>query len=108
MKQRYERMREKDIGNKDRDSPECWYAGQCLTISSLLKTQGLIEALASFSGTHFSVCVCVCVCVCVLATHSRLTLCDLLKGNLPGSSVCWILQARILEWVASHFSRGSS
>ena len=26
----------------------------------------------------------------------------------PGSSVCWILQARILEWVAISFSKGSS
>ena len=29
-------------------------------------------------------------------------------GNLPGSSVRGILQARILEWVAISFSRGSS
>ena len=28
--------------------------------------------------------------------------------SLPGSSVCGILQARILEWVAIPFSRGSS
>ena len=28
--------------------------------------------------------------------------------NLPGSSVHWILQARILEWVAIPFFRGSS
>ena len=102
MKQRYETMREKDIGNKDRDSPECWYAGQCLTISSLLKKLGLFVALASFCGIHFS------VCVCVLTIQSCLTLCNLLNGNLPGSSVCGILQARILEWVASRFSRGSS
>ena len=32
-----------------------------------------------------------------------------LRGlNLPGSSVHGILQARILEWVAIPFSRGSS
>ena len=29
-------------------------------------------------------------------------------GSLPGSSVHGILQARILEWVAISFSRGSS
>jgi len=28
-------------------------------------------------------------------------------GALPGSSVCGIFQARILEWVAISFSRGS-
>ena len=37
-----------------------------------------------------------------------LTLCDPRKCSLPGSSVHGILQARILEWVAISFSRGSS
>ena len=37
-----------------------------------------------------------------------LTLCDPMDGSLPGSSVHGILQARILEWVAMPFSRGSS
>ena len=32
----------------------------------------------------------------------------LLTPSLPGSSVHGILQARILEWVAISFSRGSS
>ena len=36
------------------------------------------------------------------------TLCDPLDCSLPGSSVHGILQARILEWVTVHFSRGSS
>ena len=36
------------------------------------------------------------------------TLCDPKDCSLPGSSVHGILQARILEWVAIHFSRGSS
>ena len=40
--------------------------------------------------------------------HSYLTLCDPMDGSPPGSSVCGILQARILEWVAAHSSRGSS
>ena len=34
--------------------------------------------------------------------------CDPLDCSLPGSSVHGILQARILEWVAISFSRGSS
>ena len=37
-----------------------------------------------------------------------LTLCDPMDCRLPGSSVHGILQARILEWVAIPFSRGSS
>ena len=37
-----------------------------------------------------------------------LTLCDPMDCSPPGSSVCGSLQARILEWVATPFSRGSS
>ena len=37
-----------------------------------------------------------------------LTLCDRMDHSLPGSSVRGILQARMLEWVAIFFSRGSS
>ena len=36
------------------------------------------------------------------------TLCDPMDCRLPGSSVCGILQASVLEWVAISFSRGSS
>ena len=36
------------------------------------------------------------------------TLCNPVDCSLPGSSVHGILQARILEWVAISFSRGSS
>ena len=48
------------------------------------------------------------VVVCVLVTQLGLTLCDPMDYSPPGSSVQRILQARILEWVASLFSRGSS
>ena len=48
-----------------------------------------------------------CVC-CVLVTQLCLTLCDPMDCSLPGSFVHGILQARILEWVAISFSRGSS
>ena len=40
--------------------------------------------------------------------QSCLTLCDPMGCSPPGSSVCGILHARILEWVAISFSRGSS
>ena len=42
---------------------------------------------------------------CVL---SHPTLCDLMECRPPGSYVHGISQARILEWVAISFSRGSS
>ena len=52
-------------------------------------------------------------CVCVCETESEVsqsspTLCDPVDSSPPGSSVHGILQARILEWVAISFSRGSS
>ena len=34
------------------------------------------------------------------------TLCNPTDCSLPGSSVNWVLQARILEWVAMPYSRG--
>ena len=54
------------------------------------------------------VCECVSVCVCVKSLQSCLTLCDPMNYRSPGSSVHGILQARILEWVAMPFSRGSN
>ena len=44
----------------------------------------------------------------VLVAQSCLTLCDPMDGDPPGSSVHWISQARILEWIAMPLSRGSS
>ena len=43
-----------------------------------------------------------------LVAKSCPTLCDPMDYSLTGSSVHGILQARILEWVAISFSRGSS
>ena len=40
--------------------------------------------------------------------QSHLTLCNPIDCSLTGSSVHGILQAKILEWVAILFSRGSS
>ena len=44
----------------------------------------------------------------VKVTQSCPTLFNPMDCSLPGSSVHGILQARILEWVAVPFSRGSS
>ena len=44
----------------------------------------------------------------VNASQSSLTLCNSMNYGPHGSSVHGILQARILEWVAISFSRGSS
>ena len=48
------------------------------------------------------------MCVHAKSIQSCPTLCDPMDYSLPGSSVRGILQARILEWVAISFTRGSS
>ena len=47
-------------------------------------------------------------CMRARSLQSCPTLCDPMDYSLPGSSVHGILQARIGEWVAIPFSRGSS
>ena len=46
--------------------------------------------------------------VCILITQSCLIICDPMDCSPRGSSVHGIPQARILQWVAIPFSRGSS
>ena len=48
-------------------------------------------------------CLDMCVCVCLVIQLCP-TLCNTMDSSLPGSSVCAVLQARILEWVAILFS----
>ena len=58
-----------------------------------------------YTHTHTHIYV---VCVCVLVIQLCPTLCDPMDCSPPGSSVHRISQARILEWVAIPFSKGSS
>ena len=72
-------------------------------VSPLPKESG-VRYLCSLLGCK---CVCVCVCVCV----SRSIVSNSLGpfGLSPTRLLCpWILQERILEWVAIPFSRGLS
>ena len=46
--------------------------------------------------------------MCVLVAKLCPTLCDSVNCSLPSSYVHLILQARILDWLANPFSRGSS
>ena len=48
------------------------------------------------------------VCRCCLVTELYLTLCDSMDCSPPGSSVHGVFQARILDLVATSFSRRSS
>ena len=74
--------------------------------------------VSHFAGGFFTVCaareaVCVCACICIwvfACAHVRAQLCLTLQSHgygPPGSSVPGISQARILEWVAIFFSKGS-
>ena len=47
------------------------------------------------------------VCCCCSVAKSCLTLYNPMDYSLPGSSVHGIAQARMLEWIAISFSRGS-
>ena len=47
------------------------------------------------------------ICICSQSLQLGPILCNLMDCKPPGSSVHGILQARILEWVATSYSRGS-
>ena len=47
------------------------------------------------------------MCTCSVAQSCQ-TLCDPMGSSLPASSIYGIFQARILEWVATSYSRASS
>ena len=49
-----------------------------------------------------------CYFKCMLSAQVCLTLCNHMSYSPPGSSAHGILQARILDWVAISYSRGSS
>ena len=72
-------------------------------------------------SSNFSNIVCLCYLLTLYVTlvchirerenevaQSCLTLCDPMDGSLLGSSVHGIFQAKVLEWAAISFSRGSS
>ena len=60
------------------------------------------------TGKRSIIVRCVCVCVCVYSiTQLHLTLFCPMDCSSPGSPVHGISQARIQEWVAISFSRGS-
>ena len=65
----------------------------------------MFSLLVSGSVTCSSRSVYMAVC---MHAQSCLTLFDPMGCSLPASSIHGIFQARILEWVATSFSRGSS
>ena len=93
------------------------YAGQEVTVRTGHVTtdwfqigkgvhQGYILSLYLFT---YMQCVCVCACVsCLVQLWATLCICDPTDYSPPDFSVHGVLQARILEWVAIPFSRGTS
>ena len=65
---------------------------------------GVLRAISAWVGPVD----CLRARMCVESLQSCLTLCDPMDYSPPVSSAHGILQARILEWVAISFSRGSS
>ena len=80
-----------------------------LSGASLLDEPWACRSLwGSFAGKHEVVPRTLnCGIRCMLSLQSCPILCDLMDCSPPGSSIRGILQARILEWVAIPFSRGS-
>ena len=65
----------------------------------------ILSACCAENRLKWVVCEMPC---CVLVAQPCPTLCDPMDCSQPGSSAHEILQARVLEWVAISFSRGSS
>ena len=87
----------------------------CLSVSrsncSLIPAQPLTPARAGLVLSLFLYRVFVCVCLCIRTpsvTQPCQTLCDHMDCVPPVSSVHGIFQARILDWVAISYPRGSS
>ena len=58
--------------------------------------------------TYTMIYIYIYILSCWLCAQSCLTLCNPMDCSLPGSSIHGIFQARILEWVAISFCRGST
>ena len=76
----------------------CVISYNCVCVYNYLKRRKDIKG-KKYGAFCSLVCMCAQLC---------LTLCDPMDCSLPDSSVHETFQARILEWVALSFSRGSS
>ena len=73
----------------------------------LLAVQGSLKSLLQHHNLKTSIIVLLLIRK-ERKVQSCLTLCNHMDCSLPGSSVHGIFQARVLEWVAISFCRGSS
>ena len=95
----------------------CWSSGVRMGVSTRKWcsippwsqwSSGRMRAMSFKSLKKFLLVMAVDCAVLCLVSQSCLTLCDPMVCSLPGSSVHGMLPARILDWVAYPFSRGSS
>ena len=84
-----------------------WFS-LCTNQTPLLNNMVMASGFSIWAASEVCVSLYVLYCLDCLVAQSCLTLCDPMDCSPPGSSVCGISQARILEWVAISFSRGSS
>ena len=98
-----------------------WASKKCqylfIMFPSVLMEQSIISGpvpseycFVFIGGVGSGYCVCVCVHAYTQSAQLHPTLCYPVACSppAPGSSVHGLLQARILEWIAIFFSRGSS
>ena len=72
------------------------------------KQQGHYSVMKRNNQRNYVLVLALLLIFCCLVIKSCLTLCDHMDWSLPGSSDHEISQARILEWVTTSCSRGSS
>ena len=72
----------------------------CVFFSLTLKNKGMLSSTILSNSSLSSA-------VCAKSLQSSPALCDPMDCSLPGSSICGILQAAILEWVTMPSTRES-
>ena len=89
---------------------------QCTRYFSVLLKKHGCSVLSSAWHSRIKACFplpssltphCPLLCVCAKSLQSSPALCDPTDCSLPGSSICGILQAAILEWVTMPSTRES-
>ena len=82
------------------------------TFSSLVSVNAILHCKRDFTDAvrllSWGNCPGLSAAAAAKSLQSCPTLCDPIDGSPPGSSVPGILQARIMQWVAIPFSKGSS
>ena len=81
--------------------------GKSLHLPLYFFTCHLVTIFTALNSLCMYVCVCVCVCVCELVSHVQLFVISWTVAS-PGCFFHGIRQARVLEWIAISFSRGTS